>query len=228
MRIARRWLRRRRTAATVPAPPPPSAPDRDTLQHRARDATFRVGDRSDPEAGCGAAFAVARHLIVTNRHVVEDADPLRLSTWDGDALEVGVAAVARDHDLAALRTSRSLASTVEPAQRPAQRGDLVHVAGYPLGGEFGTVRGIVVDQVEGPALGEPAQVLRVRAVVLPGYSGGPVLDDDGGLVGVVYALGRTTRLALAIPVPWVVRWLDDAALRWRAAESDRPARPGPA
>ncbi|HEX2027596.1 MAG TPA: serine protease [Nitriliruptorales bacterium] len=191
-----------------------------------RDATFRIGDRSDPVAHSGAAFAVARDLIVTNRHVVEDADPLRLSTWDGDAFEVEVAVVAPDHDLAALRTNRALGSTVEPAQRPAQRGDLVHVAGYPLGGEFGTVKGIVVDEVEGPALGEPAQVLRIRAVVLPGYSGGPVLDDDGRLVGVVYALGRTTRLALAIPLLSLVRWLDDASLRWRGAGSDRPTTPG--
>lgn len=207
------WLRRRPPAEDVGASPqtPPPPPAQDSMQEQVRNATFRVRNLSCLGAGTGAGFAIAPHVVVTNRHVVEGADPLEVTTWEGQLLEVDVAATARDHDLAVLRTVRTLERSVELAHEPAREGDLVRVVGYPLGGEFTVVRGIVVDQVEGPVLGDQSQVLRVKAVVLPGYSGGPILNVHDEAVGVVYALGQATRYALAIPTSSLSRWLESAS-----------------
>ncbi|MDP8930370.1 MAG: serine protease [Actinomycetota bacterium] len=192
------------------------------MREQAREKTFRIRNPSGIGAGTGAGFAVGPHLIVTNRHVVEGDDPLEVSTWDGRVLEVAAADMAPGHDLAALRTVRTLQTRVEFAQRPARPGDLVYVVGYPLGCEFTVIRGLVVDEVEGSALGGQPDVLRVKAVVLPGYSGGPVLNVDGEVVGVVYALGRATRYALTIPVSSLWGWLDSAPLRHlRTDRADR-------
>lgn len=182
------------------------------MHEQVRDATFRIRNLSSLGVGTGAGFAIGPHLIVTNRHVVEDADPLEVTTWDGRALEADVAEVARDHDLALLKTVRTLQRAAELASRPAREGDLVRVVGYPLGGQFSVIRGLVVDQVDGPAFEDRSHVLRVKAVVLPGYSGGPILDAGGKVVGVVYALGRATRYALAIPASSLTRWLEDRSL----------------
>ncbi|MDP9021627.1 MAG: serine protease [Actinomycetota bacterium] len=173
----------------------------------ARESAFRVRTVSQREDGHGVATAVGPRLLVTARHVVDGADPLDVSTWDGQVLDVDVSRVADAHDLALLRTSRSLRHPVAFARHPPRTGEIVRVAGYPLGGQFTAMKGIVVDQLQGPVLGEPSNVLRVKAVVLPGYSGGPVLNARGELVGVVYALGRDTRYALAIPASSVARWL---------------------
>lgn len=191
----------------------PTPPAQDFTREQVRDATFRIRNVSCPGVGTGAGFAVGPHLIVTNRHVIEGDAALEVSTWDGRPREVEATAVARGHDLALLRTVRELPGSVEIAQRPASAGDLVHVVGYPLGGEFTVVRGLVVDQVQGPALGDESHVLRIKAVVLPGYSGGPVLNVRGEVVGVVYALGRTTRYVLAVPVSSLSGWLESASLR---------------
>ncbi|MCB1233346.1 MAG: hypothetical protein KDN19_24090, partial [Verrucomicrobiae bacterium] len=45
----------------------------------------------------------------------------------------------------------------------------------------------------------PGSILRIRAGVVPGNSGGPLLDRAGRVVGVVYALEVATGLGLAIP-----------------------------
>lgn len=215
----RRWLRLRRLERDVAASPQvaPTRSAQDFTREQVRDATFRIRNVSRPGvgtgAGFGAGFAVGPHLIVTNHHVVEGDAALEVSTWDGRILEAEATAVARGHDLALLRTVRELQGSVEIAQHPASTGDLVHVVGYPLGGEFTVVRGLVVDQVRGPALGDESHVLRIKAVVLPGYSGGPILNVQGEVVGVVYALGRTTRYVLAVPVSSLSGWLESATLR---------------
>ncbi|MFN2556084.1 MAG: serine protease [Nitriliruptorales bacterium] len=212
---ARRWLRRRRGARELdvspqllPEPTAPTAPREDFLQEELRAATFRIRNLSTVGIGTGAGFAIGSHLIVTNRHVVERADPLEVTTWDGRPLEVDVADLAEGHDLALLTTVRTLQKRLAFASSPARRGDLVHLIGYPLGGPFSLIRGVILDHVDGQPFEDSSHVLRVKAVVLPGYSGGPILDARGRVVGVIYAQGRASRNALAIPVSSLTRWLD--------------------
>lgn len=230
---ARLWLRRRRgmqeadvSPQTPPAPvrEPVLEPAQDFLQEQIRDATFRIRNLSSLGVGTGAGFAVAPHLIVTNRHVVEGADPLEVTTWDGRALEVDVAGMAQDHDLAVLETIRTLQRPLEFSSGSAREGDLIHVVGYPLGGQFSIIRGLIVDQVDGRPFEDRSHVLRVKAVVLPGYSGGPILGGQGEVVGVVYAQGRATRYALAIPASSLKRWLERAALDHLTPEQDQSRR----
>ncbi len=230
----RRWfqLRRRGRDDAVSLQVAPTPPAQDFTREQVRDVTFRIRNLSPPGVGTGAGFAVGPHLIVTNRHVVAGDASVEVSTWDGRVLEVEATDVAHGHDLALLRTARELPGSVEIAQRPARGGDLVHVVGYPLGAEFTLVRGLVVDQVEGPALGEESHVLRVKAVVLPGYSGGPILNVQGEVVGVVYALGLATRYALAVPVSSLSAWLERASFRHgrggRAGRDEPPDAEGEA
>lgn len=72
--------------------------------------------------------------------------------------------------------------------------------GYPEGGELRLLPGVVVDHVEGSKFGVPGSVIRLNAKVRPGNSGGPLLDRDGTIVGVIFAREIATGLALAIPV----------------------------
>lgn len=219
MSLLRRWLRHRRSDADDSPPPTPPVglppgrpPEQAFLLGNARRTTFRIRNLSSEGTGHGAGFAVGRRLVVTNRHVVEEADPLEVSTCDGEHLPVRVAAVARDHDLALLTTSRTLDRWVAFAHHLPGNGDPVRVVGYPLGEEFTAERGRFVDQVDGSARYASAEVLRIRAVVMPGYSGGPILNADGQVIGVVYASEWPARCALAIPAQTVMGWLERAPL----------------
>jgi S1-C subfamily serine protease len=76
----------------------------------------------------------------------------------------------------------------------------VTVAGYPLGGKLTLRQGTVIDYVDGSRLGVPGRVMRLSARVQPGNSGGPVLNERGKIVAVVYAIELATSYGLAIPV----------------------------
>lgn len=75
-------------------------------------------------------------------------------------------------------------------------GDLLVVMGFPLGGPFTTGRGRVVDLRRD---GHGGKVIEASVDVLPGTSGGPLLDTKGRLVGIVRAIDLENGSALGIP-----------------------------
>jgi S1-C subfamily serine protease len=66
--------------------------------------------------------------------------------------------------------------------------------------------------VEGELLDEPADVIRVDAEIRQGNSGGPLLDDAGAVVGVVFALDVGSGDGLAVPVDTLLDRLGSADL----------------
>jgi len=146
----------------------------------------------------GSGFALDRHTVVTNRHVLAGAEEPEVSTWDGQTLEVVDARVATVPDLAVATVSGALPGVVRLG-RPARPGDDLTVVGYPLGGPLTLRSGMAVDTVSGARYGIPGGVLRLDVDVQPGNSGGPVLDARGRLVAIVFARDAAGN-GLAVPV----------------------------
>jgi S1-C subfamily serine protease len=174
----------------------------------AQDGVLRVRTIScGGGVGSGSAFSWDGTTLVTNRHVVENAWKIELSTWDGYDLAADVIGVAYVSDLALIRTRSSLLSSFE-AGSPPSPGDPVYVVGYPGGVRWTIQEGTYFGRERIPAFsGIPA----IEALVIdadrtaPGSSGGPVLDAQGRVVGVIYAVsldqrGNSTGEALAISV----------------------------
>jgi S1-C subfamily serine protease len=204
-------------AVVATAPPPAEEAPAPTLGQPPRRASRRLSLRVRA-AGCGtvvtgSGFAVDARTLVTNRHVVERATAVSVNTWDGQSVEAAVVGMATLEDLAIVEVRSPLPqpASLAPAERAA--GDAVTVVAYPLGGPQRLDAGRVVDRVDGAGLGTSGAVLRLTAGVEPGSSGGPVLDVDGRVAGVVYARERATGYALAIPVAGVQALLDVRADR---------------
>jgi len=185
----------------------------DATARRAREVTVRIRSLGCDRLGVGSGFVLPGGLIVTNRHVVGTPRTIEVSTWDGVALEVTVDGVALDSDLAVLRTleAESLPS-VELREATAVVGEPVIVVGYPEGGPSTITTGRVVAVQDGELFGEPAEVLVIDAAVREGNSGGPVLDADGLVIGVVFARDPDAELGLAVPVATLLARLDAAVL----------------
>jgi S1-C subfamily serine protease len=66
----------------------------------------------------------------------------------------------------------------------------------------------VIDRVDGGKFDVEGTVLRLTATVVPGNSGGPVLDSKGRVVAIVYAIETATGFGLAIPVDTMRRLVD--------------------
>jgi S1-C subfamily serine protease len=201
------------------APPPASLPDsRPTLaaesaQQHAAEITVRVRNRGCDFVATGSGFAVAENLLITNEHVVEGAEELQLDSWDGQSIPVAVHQVAYLHDLALIETVEPLPRIAKLAPGDPEPGAQIQVVGFPEGGALARSAGSVVDEVPGDRLGESGEVLRIDATVQHGNSGGPLLDDAGQVVGVVYAIEKATGYGLAIPVSALRSFIDDDSPR---------------
>jgi S1-C subfamily serine protease len=184
-----------------------------SLERRAREITVRVRSLGCTQFGLGSGFVLPDGIVVTNRHVLEAPREVTVNTWDGRRLQTDVAGVATDSDLALLRLDDARGLPVaELRSEPVEVGEPLVVVGYPGGGPARISRGEVVGLVDGQLLGEPAQVLRIDARIEEGNSGGPVLDLEGRVIGVVFAVEVDTGRGLAVPATTLLERLDTADL----------------
>lgn len=172
---------------------------RDSAERKARKLTVRVRNVSCLGVGVGSGFAIARDVLVTNRHVLAGADTIEVSTWDGRTLPAIGARVGVLGDLGVARVAGTLPQVGTYGAAP-RAGDPITVVGYPGGEELTFSRGTVVDLRPGRRYGVEGRIMRLTAHVIPGNSGGPVLNSRGKIAGVVYAYELLTGFGLAIPV----------------------------
>jgi S1-C subfamily serine protease len=172
---------------------------KDSAERRARRLTVRVRNVSCLGVGVGSGFAIASDVLVTNRHVLAGAESIEVSTWDGRTLPATAAEVGVLGDLGIAYVEGKLPQVGAYGASP-QPGDEVTVVGYPAGEELTLSPGTVIDLPRGGRYEIPGRVMRLTSRVVPGNSGGPVLDRNGKIAGVVYAYELGTGFGLAIPV----------------------------
>ncbi|MEJ5914068.1 MarP family serine protease [Pseudokineococcus sp. 1T1Z-3] len=141
----------------------------------------------------GTGWVVEPGRVVTNAHVVAGVDaPSVQVAGEGPDLPARVVLYDPERDLAVLDVP-DLAAAPLPLGEQLAAGDAAAVVGFPLDGpydvEAATVRQVVQALGE-DVYGSPGvvrQVYALRADVQPGNSGGPLVDLDGDVVGVVFA-----------------------------------------
>jgi len=136
----------------------------------------------------GSGFAISDHAFITNRHVVGGANLLQVSTFDGHDVEVTTTGAVVTADLAIVWTTQSLPATVRLAQSNPAIGAAVTAVGFPLGGPLTTSHGKVLGYARDPVGWSSKPMLLNDAPIEHGSSGSALLNDDGELVGVVYAV----------------------------------------
>jgi S1-C subfamily serine protease len=167
----------------------------------------------------GSGFFVGPHEVVTNRHVVDGYRTVRVVTSDGTTIPAKEVGVAGEADLARVLVEPVVSSVADLANEDAVPGASVRIVGFPLGGPVKATSGRVVDMdnsLDRSGLSHwegASHVQRVSAVIEPGNSGGPLLDQNGGVVGVVYAVELRTGFGLAIPATEVRKTI---ASGWRS------------
>lgn len=178
------------------------------------DAVQRMAVRIR-NVGCGtlttgSGFAVDANTLITNRHVVDQSDTIQVSTYDGRDVDVATASTAALADLAIVRTVGELPSAPVLADADPVRGDAVTVVGYPQGGALTVTSGTVIGSTTDPINESLGEVLVTDAPVEPGSSGSAALDEDGRVIGVVYAKNAAGQSFL-VPVSTLRRLLEDNA-----------------
>lgn len=142
--------------------------------------------RQQQDTWTGSAFLVAPQVFMTNAHVVEGARQIQLSSMQGK-MAGDVLISDSTNDLALIRVSTTLQLTPLPfRQTQVQLAEVITTLGYPLASLMGS--GVQVTQgVISGLFGahNDVRLLQFTAPIQPGSSGSPLLDTNGGVLGVV-------------------------------------------
>ena len=171
--------------------------------------TERAGAGGDVALGAGVVVN-AQGAVLTALHVVDGAARIQVRFADGTSASARVTNSAASSDTAVLVVDR-LPAVVVPAvlSGGAQVGDAVFPVGNPLGLR-GTLTAGVVSAVDRSVRTEAGRTLngliQFDAAVNPGNSGGPLLNRDGQVIGIVTALANPSKqpyfvgIGFAVPI----------------------------
>jgi len=160
--------------------------------------------RAIPQEGTGSGFLYdTEGHIVTNYHVVENAEELSVTLADGRVYMATIVGQDPTNDLAVIRIEAdNLPRPIALADSDALRvGQFVVAIGNPFG-QLGTLTvgvisalGRIIESPDGRFIGEAIQT---DAAINPGNSGGPLLDLRGRLIGVNSQIVSPSRASAGI------------------------------
>ena len=172
-----------------------------------------TGEGDEIENGVGTGVVIIdKGVILTNLHVVNGADRIKVIFFDGLEAAATITGVQAENDLAVLQASKIpddlIAATMRSTADLAP-GDKVLAVGFPFGigpsASGGIVSGLgrVFRSPEGKQ--EMKNLIQFDAAANPGNSGGPLVTMDGEVVGIVTAIlnptSARTFLGIGFAVP---------------------------
>lgn len=164
-----------------------------------------------PQAGTGSGFVYDdQGHIVTNFHVIENANKVVVTLADGRTLDATIVGQDPSNDLAVLQVkdeNHSLRPIALADSSTLSVGQFVVAIGNPFGLErtltFGVISslGRIIQSPDGRFIG---QAIQTDAAINPGNSGGPLLDLQGRVIGINSQIISPSRsnagIGFAIPV----------------------------
>ena len=158
---------------------------------------------------------------MVSKQTIEDLKPVPVSQRSYDGHEVvgestymsEIVGYNKDLDLGLLQLRAvSIPQTLEAELflGDVQRGEIAYVVGNPLGMDATVMKGVISSTNRKVRVGlREAPYLQVDAGITGGNSGGALYNDEGLFIGVPGAAARGTVVGLAVPVKFVIEFLDD-------------------
>ena len=170
-------------------------------------------------ASAGSGFVLTKDgFIVTNYHVVKNADTVKVTMYNGDEYDAKYVGGDEDYDIAVIKVE---AADLQPVtlgdSDKLNVGDHVLAVGNPLGELTFSMSGGMVSSVNRAinVSGTPFNMIQTDASINPGNSGGPMFNEYGEVVGIVSAKYSSTGneavegLGFAIPINDVFAMIQD-------------------
>lgn len=175
-------------------------------RQKSMDVVFTAG-KGTKINGMGTGIVIdERGYIVTNYHVVQDVERLRVTTYSGVEYDAAVVTVETKADLAIIKIDP--VSPLEVARfgtsSDLMLGEDVIAIGNAYGYESTVTRGIISHRSRDVAVNEEQSyedLIQIDAAINPGNSGGPLLNADGEIIGINVAIrAGAQRIGFAIPI----------------------------
>ncbi len=194
----------------------------------ATEAGF-FGDETSTGSGSGFVIDKAGH-VVTNFHVVQGADAVRVTLFDGSRHDAQLVGADDANDVAVLRIRVPVDKLVPVAFGDSSRvmvGQKILALGNPFGLERTLTSGIV-SSLERSLKSKNGRtikgIIQTDAAINPGNSGGPLLNSRGEVIGmntaIVSQVGQSAGISFAVPINGIRRILDQLIQNGRVIRAD--------
>lgn len=177
-------------------------------EKRAQQADSLFSTNKDRKInGMGTGVIIdERGYIVTNHHVVNGVDSLRVTLVDGSSYMARVVSFDSKHDLAVIKIDpvQELDVMVMGTSSDLMLGEDVLAIGNAFGYEHTVTRGIISALSRDVEVNEEQgyeNLIQIDAAINPGNSGGPLLNRDGEVIGINVAIrAGAQKIGFAIPI----------------------------
>ena len=155
--------------------------------------------------GSGVIVNADEGLIITNAHVIEDADEIIVTLKDKRQLEAEIVGTDKKTDIALIKVSAKKLAELKIAKASEVRvGDYVIAVGNPFGLSHSVTSGIVSALGRDNGSGDGYQdFIQTDASINPGNSGGALVNSKGELIGINSAIisrsGGNQGIGFAVP-----------------------------
>lgn len=164
------------------------------------------------ERGVGTGVVIVdKGIILTNLHVVAGSETIKVTFFDGLESPATITGVQPENDLAVLQAQKLPDDLIPATMRSTadlQPGDQVVAVGFPFGigpsVSAGVVSGLNRSFRSPEGKQELANLIQFDAAANPGNSGGPLINMDGEVLGIVTAILNPTQQRTFIGIGFAV------------------------
>jgi S1-C subfamily serine protease len=187
------------------------------------------GKEDKPDATGSGVVIDEKGDILTNLHVIRSTDRWVVTFWDGSKSDAQIVNIQPENDLAVIK-AKTAPDDLKPATLAStgglNPGDTVVAVGFPFGlgpsvsaGVISGLKRAFVDPDRKPEDGgRLSNLIQFDAAANPGNSGGPLVNRDGEVVGIVTAIFNPTGqhvfagMAFAVPIENAAKAVGDNPL----------------
>lgn len=181
---------------------------------------FDIFPQVQPREGSGSGIIVEseRGLVLTNLHVIKDANRIEITLANGESYRARLLGYDEEYDIAVLQIvnpPRGLLSIPFGDSSRLEVGQRVLAIGNPFGLDRTLTSGIIssLNRTVRAGKGLMKGLIQTDAAINPGNSGGPLLDVEGRLVGINTAIlsqsGDSAGIGFAVPINLIKRVLPE-------------------
>jgi S1-C subfamily serine protease len=174
------------------------------------DGTEEVETKGSDSTGTGVVI-VDSGIILTNLHVVDGAKRIRVVFADGMEAVADLIGARPEHDLAVLK-AQTVPDDLEPATMRStvglRPGEPVVAVGFPFGigpsASAGVISGLGREYRSAEGKRILTNLIQFDAAVNPGNSGGPLVTNEGEVIGIVTGLLNPTEQRVFVGIGFAV------------------------
>jgi S1-C subfamily serine protease len=187
------------------------------VEKRGRNLARGKPAQADPppgevERGVGTGVVIVdKGVILTNLHVVAGAEKIKVTFADGLEANASIVGLQPENDLAVLQAEKIPDDLIAATMRSTadlQPGDNVAVVGFPFGigpsVSAGVVSGLKRSFRSPEGQQEMSNLIQFDAAANPGNSGGPLVNMNGEVLGIVTAILNPTQQRTFIGIGFAV------------------------